>query len=167
MQEPTAVIPGSTEPLAPLAAEDADAFLADVSDSERMCLSDNIPSDRMAMLTTTPELATEVERETFLGCLEHNTLLRLLLTPVLSATGPLSVESSACMRSSYADKDLAALMSSVVADPGTGPEAEAAMAQGMVMFFRVAVILERGRVPDGKRRYGVGTRRTRKLPVRA
>ena len=127
--------PGSTEPLAPLAAEDADAFLADVSDSERMCLSDNIPSDRVAMLATTPELATEVERETFLGCLEHNTLLRLLLTPVLSATGPLSVESSACMRSSYADKDLAALMSSVVADPGTGPEAEAAMAQGMVMFF--------------------------------
>ena len=127
--------PGSTEPLAPLAAEDADAFLADVSDSERMCLSDNIPSDRVAMLATTPELATEVERETFLGCLEHNTLLRLLLTPVLSATGPLSVESSACMRSSYADTDLAALMSSVVADPGTGPEAEAAMAQGMVMFF--------------------------------
>ena len=127
--------PGSTEPLAPLAAEDADAFLADVSDSERMCLSDNIPSDRVAMLATTPELATEAEREAFLGCLEHNTGLRLLLTPVLNATGPLSVESSACMRSSYADTDLAALMSNVVADPGTGPEAEAAMAQGMVMFF--------------------------------
>ena len=126
---------GSTEPLAPLATKDADAFLADVSDSERMCLSDNIPSDRMAMLATTPELATEAEREAFLGCLEHNTGLRLLLTPVLNATGPLSVESSACMRSSYADTDLAALMSSVAADPGTGPEAEAAMAQGMVMFF--------------------------------
>ena len=126
---------GSTEPLAPLAAEDADAFLSDVSDSERMCLSDNIPSDRVAMLATTPELATEAEREAFLGCLEHNTGLRLLLTPVLNATGPLSVESSACMRSSYADTDLAALMSSVVAEPGTGPEAEAAMAQGMVMFF--------------------------------
>ena len=100
-----------------------------------MCLSDNIPSDRMAMLATTPELATEAEREAFLGCLEHNTGLRLLLTPVLNATGPLSVESSACMRSSYADTDLAALMSNVVADPGAGPEAEAAMAQGMVMFF--------------------------------
>ena len=126
---------GSTEPLAPLATKDADAFLADVSDSERMCLSDNIPSDRVAMLATTPELATEAEREAFLGCLEHNTGLRLLLTPVLSATGPLSVESSACMRSSYADTDLAALMSSVAAEPGAGPEAEAAMAQGMVMFF--------------------------------
>ena len=126
---------GSTEPLAPLATKDADAFLADVSDSERMCLSDNIPSDRVAMLATTPELATEAEREAFLGCLEHNTGLRLLLTPVLNATGPLSVESSACMRSSYADTDLAALMSSVAAEPGAGPEAEAAMAQGMVMFF--------------------------------
>ena len=126
---------GSTEPLAPLATKDADAFLSDVSDSERMCLSDNIPSDRVAMLATTPELATEAEREAFLGCLEHNTGLRLLLTPVLNATGPLSVESSACMRSSYADTDLAALMSSVAADPGAGPEAEAAMAQGMVMFF--------------------------------
>ena len=126
---------GSTEPLAPLATKDADAFLAGVSDSERMCLSDNIPSDRMAMLATTPELATEAEREAFLGCLEHNTGLRLLLTPVLNATGPLSVESSACMRSSYADTDLAALMSSVAAEPGAGPEAEAAMAQGMVMFF--------------------------------
>ena len=127
--------PVSAEPLAPLAAADADAFLADVSDSERMCLSDNIPSDRVAMLATTPELATEAEREAFLGCLEHDARLRLLLTPVLNATGPLSVESSACMRSSYADTDLAALMSSVAADPGTGPEAEAAMAQGMVMFF--------------------------------
>ena len=126
---------GSTEPLAPLATKDADAFLSDVSDSERMCLSDNIPSDRMAMLATTPELATEAEREAFLGCLEHDTGLRLLLTPVLNATGPLSVESSACMRSSYADTDLAALMSSVAAEPGAGPEAEAAMAQGMVMFF--------------------------------
>ena len=73
--------PVSAEPLAPLAAADADAFLADVSDSERMCLSDNIPSDRMAMLATTPELATEAEREAFLGCLEHDARLRLLLTP--------------------------------------------------------------------------------------
>ena len=127
--------PGSTEPLTPLATEDADAFLADVSDSESMCLSDHIPPDRMAMLATTPELATEAEREAFLGCLEHDTRLRLLLTPVLNATGPLSVESSACMHSSYADTDLAALMSSVATDPVTGPEAEAAMVQGMVTFF--------------------------------
>ena len=125
----------SAEPLAPLAAENADALLADVSDSESMCLSDNIPSDRLAVLATTPELATEAEREAFIGCLEHDTRLRLLLTPVLNATGPLSVESSACMRKSYADTDLAALMSSVAADAGTGPEAEAAMAQGMVTFF--------------------------------
>ena len=127
--------PMSAEPLAPLAAENADALLADVSSSESMCLSDNIPSDRLAVLATTPELATEAEREAFIGCLEHDTRLRLLLTPVLNATGPLSVESSACMHSSYANTDLAALMSSVAADAGTGPEAEAAMAQGMVTFF--------------------------------
>ena len=127
--------PMSAEPLAPLAAENADALLADVSSSESMCLSDNIPSDRLAVLATTPELATQAEREAFIGCLEHDTRLRLLLTPVLHATGPLSVESSACMRRSYADTDLAALMSSVAADAGTGPEAEAAMAQGMVTFF--------------------------------
>ena len=127
--------PMSTEPLAPLDSEDADALLADVSSSESMCLSDNIPSDRLAVLATTPELATEAEREAFIGCLEHDTLLRLLLTPVLNATGPLSVESSAYIHSSYADTDLAALMSSVAADAGTGPEAEAAMAQGMVTFF--------------------------------
>ena len=126
--------PQSAERLAPLAPEDADAFLADVSDSERMCLSDNIPSDRMVTLATTPELASEADREAFIECLEHETLLRLLLTPVLNATGPLSVESSACMHSSYADMDLAALMSGVTAEPA-GPEAEAAMAQGMVMFF--------------------------------
>ena len=88
--------PMSAEPLAPLAAENADALLADVSSSESMCLSDNIPSDRLAVLATTPELATEAEREAFIGCLEHDTRLRLLLTPVLNATGPLSVESSAC-----------------------------------------------------------------------
>ena len=130
MPEPTAVIPGAPNrsrrwlPKTPMPS-----CLTCQIQRECACRTTSHPTEWRCWQQT-PELATEAEREAFLGCLEHNTGLRLLLTPVLNATGPLSVESSACMRSSYADTDLAALMSSVVGEPGAGPEAEAAMAQG-------------------------------------
>ena len=67
-------------------------------------------------------------------CLEHDTELRLLLTQVLTTTGPLSVESSACLRDSYANVDLEELMTGMIPDPGNDAAAQAAMARGMVMF---------------------------------
>ncbi len=129
--------PGRNDALAPLPVHDPGALMGELSDSERACLAQNtsLPPDRMQQLVMSPELATPDEREAFLGCLEHETELRLLLTAVLESTGPLSVESSACLRDSYADVDLEELLGGIVPDPGNDMAAQQAMARGMVMFF--------------------------------
>ncbi len=128
--------PGGGDVLKPLPIDDPEALMAELSESERTCLtqSPDLPPDRMAQLMSSPELATPEERDAFLGCLEHDTELRLLLTQVLTTTGPLSVESSACLRDSYANVDLEELMTGMIPDPGNDAAAQAAMARGMVMF---------------------------------
>ena len=132
---PTVPVATDAEPLAPLPINDADGFLAEVSDAELKCLTDSLGNDRLEGVLQAPDLADEAERAALLGCLEHETSLRLLLTPVLSETGPLSPETSACLRGSYADEDLNALMSSQFAASDPGPESEAAGVAAMVTFI--------------------------------
>lgn len=122
-------------PLAPLPIDDPNAFLADLSEGERSCLSGAISPDRLAALLQNPELADEADRSALLGCLEHDTRLRLLLTPVLSATGPLSPQSSECLRNSYADTDLQALLSTIASPSDPGSPGETAEVAGMVTFM--------------------------------
>ena len=123
--------------LTPLPLDNVGALMGEISDAERSCLaaSPAISPDRLAQLATSPESATPEERSAFLDCLEHETELRLLLTAVLTATDPLSVESSACLRDSYADVDVADLLDGPVSDPGNDVAAQQAMARTMVMFM--------------------------------
>lgn len=123
--------------LTPLPLDNVGALMGEISDAERACLaaSPAISPDRLAQLATSPESATPEERSAFLDCLEHETELRLLLTAVLTATGPLSVESSACLRDSYADVDVADLLDGPVSDPGNDVAAQQAMARTMVTFM--------------------------------
>ena len=114
--------------------DDPNAFLAHLSESERSCLAGAIAPERLAAALQDPDLVDEAERKALLGCLEHETTLRLLLTPVLSATGPLSSETSQCLRGSYADTDLRALMATLTAASDPGGPGESAQAAGMVTF---------------------------------
>ena len=125
----------NVEPLTPLPMTDADAFLAGLSEAERSCLSQVVSPDQLIAVTNSPELATNEERQSFLGCLEEETTLRLFLTAILNAAGPLSPESSSCMRSAFADTDVAPMLMATSTDPGIDPNAEAAMAQAMVSFI--------------------------------
>ena len=128
---------GDGEALKPLPVDDLGALMGELSDSERACLagSSGLTPDRMQQLTTSPEMATPEERDAFLGCLGHDAELRLLLTQVLITTGPLSVESSECLRDSYAGVDLEELLGGMAPDPGNDVAAQQAMARGMVMFI--------------------------------
>ena len=90
---------------------------------------------QLTALANSPELVTDEERRALIGCLEDDTMLRLFLTPVLTATGPLSAESSACLRSGFADTDVGALMLDTTGEPGANPDAEATMAVVMVSFM--------------------------------
>ena len=135
----------SASALSALDITDSRAFLSGVSDAEQACLSEKIDPGRLMLLVGTPELAKEEERAILIGCLEHETLLTRqwpatcncpgwFLTPVLDQqTGPLSVESSACIRDAFADADLAALMT--VAGAGADEGSEAAMVGAMTGLF--------------------------------
>ena len=129
--------PGGAGALTPLPLDNVGALMGEISNAERTCLvaSPAISPDRLAQLATSPESATPEERSAFLDCLEYETELRLLLTAVLTATGPLSVESSACLRDSYADVDVADLLDGPVSDPGNDVAAQQAMARTMVTFM--------------------------------
>ena len=113
--------PAPTEDvLSPLSLTDPSAFLSEVSSSEVACISENIDPDRLILFLTAPDLATDEEAASLIGCLEDETLLRFFLSAILQATGPLSAESSGCVREVFAGVDLAAPMIASVSDPEAG-----------------------------------------------
>lgn len=132
---PATTTASDAEPLAPVATEDANALLADLSEEERSCLSRAVSPDRLATLLRSPDLADEADRSVALDCLERETQLRLLLTPILSATGPLSFESSQCLRNSFADTDLPGLMSAIASQTHPGAPGDPVAVAGMVTFM--------------------------------
>ena len=142
--------------LAPLPISDTESFLAGVSETERTCLSEAVSPDRLTVLLDSPESATGDERVALIGCLEHDTRLRLFLTPVLSATGPLSAESSACLRSSFVDTDVGALMLAATSEPGANADPEAAMATAMVSSMVSLGCLDEGEFRAAGPGMGVG-----------
>ena len=85
------------------------------------------------LLASARDLGPDQEMAPFIGCLEQDTVLRLFLTPFLDQTGPLSAESSGCLRQSYADADLAALFLEAASGPSEDPGA--AMGRMMTSLF--------------------------------
>ncbi len=124
--------------LSPLSLTDPSAFLSEVSSSEVACISENIDPDRLILFLTAPDLATDEEAASLIGCMEDETLLRFFLSAILQATGPLSAESSGCVRDVFADVDLAAPMTASAGDPDGGA---GLMAGLMVGFLSTLVCL--------------------------
>ena len=144
----------SASALSPLDTTDPRAFLSGVSDAEQACLSGQIDPRRLMLVVGTPELAKEEDRAILIGCLEHETLLRLFLTPVLDQARPLSVESSACIRDAFADADLAALMT--VAGAGADEGSEAAMVGAMTGLFATLSCLSTDEFQAASQALGMG-----------
>ncbi len=127
--EPTTSAPAATPTpppapaegvLSPLSLTDPSAFLSEVSSTEVACILENIDPDRLSLFLTAPDLATDEEAASLIGCMEDETLLRFFLSAILQATGPLSAESSGCVREVFAGVDLAAPMIASVSDPEAG-----------------------------------------------
>ena len=129
---PVTNVPATPDPLAALPVSNAESFLGSVSQSERACLSQAVSPDRLTVLLESPESTTDDERAALIQCLEYDTQLRLFLTPVLTATGPLSDSSSACLRGSFADANVGMLMMAATSGPGSNVDPEAAMTAAMV-----------------------------------
>ena len=95
--------------LAPLDMKDPDAFMSELSGAEQACVSDNSDPRRLMALMSAPELASSEETAKLIRCLGDETLLRLFLNGLIGQTGPLTEETSKCVRSGFADFDVRAV----------------------------------------------------------
>ena len=117
--------------IAPLNMDDPQAFMSELSASEQNCLSENSGPQRLMALLSAPELASPEETAELIQCLEDETLLRLFLTGLIGQSGPLSAETSTCVRSGFADFDFRAVMLAGVVES----DEEAAMVGSMAAFL--------------------------------
>lgn len=96
--------------LAPLNFADPLSIAAQMSPAEIGCVTGVAEIGRLMEMFASPENATVEERTKLFGCFEDETLLRLYFTPLLTATGPLTVETSGCVRAGVAGVDLRAMI---------------------------------------------------------
>ena len=116
--------------LAPLNMTDPEAIAAELSESELACIAGAAGTDRVLELFANPDLATPEEQTALIECLEDETLLRIFLTGLIGDTGPLSVETSMCIRGGTEEIDLRAVMLA-----GNAGDEQMAMVGSMSAFF--------------------------------
>ena len=128
--EPPETTPES-EQTGPIGMNGTEFVMSELSSDEQSCLSEiGDPQQQLTMMNN-PELASPEERNAVVGCLEHETLLKLFLRGFTDQTGPLSSDTSACVSTGFQDFDLRAMM--LTNPEGSGEEA--AMVQGMAGFL--------------------------------
>ena len=123
---PSETTPESGMP-GPTGMNDTGLLTSDLSDAELSCLSEIGDPQQLVTLMNSPDLASPQEKDAMVGCLEHETLLKLFLNGFTDQTGPLSDDTSACVSAGFQNFDLRAMM---LANQ-EGPGAQAAMVKGM------------------------------------
>jgi hypothetical protein len=114
------------EAITPLRLDDPVAIAGELSESELTCLAGVAEIGRLMEIFSAPEQASAEEQTKLLRCMENETLLRIFLTEIMESSGPLSVETSKCIRTGMEGVDLPTAMLA-----GAAGEEGAAMADGM------------------------------------
>ena len=108
--EPTAAagIVAPTGIIAPIDADDPQAFLSTLPAAEQTCLTENSDPMRAITLAGLPgaTIASPQAMAELIDCLGDDTLMRIFLSGMLVDVGPLSQDSSACIRAGFANLDL-------------------------------------------------------------
>ena len=120
-----------SEPNGPIGMNGTEFVISELSADEKSCLSEIGDPQQLLAMMNNPELASPEQRDAVVGCLEHETLLKLFLKGFTDQTGPLSNDTSACVSTGFQDFDLRAMM--LTNPEGSGEEA--AMVQGMAGFL--------------------------------
>ena len=116
--------------ISPLVLDGPDTALSELSESERTCLEDD-DDDTASLIRAlgAPGTAGREGQAKLIGCLEDETLARVFLAGFVGDSGPLSVETSICVRSAFSEIDPRAVMTAgIEGNPG------AAMAGSMAGF---------------------------------
>lgn len=117
--------------LAPLPIDDPEAIAAELSDTELACVAPEADIDGPPLqIFATPEMFTPEEQAQLIGCLEDETVFRLLVTGLIGQNGPLSLETSTCIREGMRGIDLRSVLLA-----GTAGDEQAAMAGSMSALF--------------------------------
>ena len=121
--EPTAAA-GMVAPagiIAPIDADNPQAFLSTLPAAEQACLAANSDPMRIMTLAGLPgaEIGSPQEIADVINCLGDDTLLRVFLSGMLTDVGPLSQDSSACIRAGFANLDLRPVI--MAGDFASGP----------------------------------------------
>ena len=114
--EPTAT-PVPLGVLAPLQALDSSALLSALSDTEKACIGEN--PEKLAQSLAGPGSAPREDQAKLIGCLEDETLARIFLAGFVPGPGPLSQETSDCVRAAFEVIDPRTVMTAgIEGDPG-------------------------------------------------
>ena len=113
--------------LAPLQALDISALLSELSTNELACIGDD--AGKLVRSLAGPGQASGEEQAKLIRCLEDETVARIFLAGFAPGPGPLSLETSDCVRAGFAVIDPREVMTAGIAgDPGR------AMAGSMAAF---------------------------------
>ena len=113
--------------ITPLALDDPEAALSELSDAELACLGGD--TGKLARALVSPGSETQEEQAKLFQCLEDETVGRIFLAGFVGDSGPLSLETSTCVRAAFEEIDPRAIMTAgAEGDPGT------AMAGSMAGF---------------------------------
>lgn len=145
-------------PITPLPLNDPLKIASEFSESELACLAGVADIGRLMQIFAAPEAASVEEQTKLFGCMEHETQLRLFLTAILEATGPLSVETSGCIRAGMQGVDLPAMMLA-----GTAGDEQAAMVSGMSSFILTVMCLNEDEWQDTAANLGMAPEERKSL----
>ena len=115
MEPPQRVEAG--ESIVPLTLNNSQALMSELSQVELDCLAEIGNTRRLLAMLRTLDTASPEEAAELILCLRNRTLLRLFLTGIAGPAGPLSGETSECIRTGFTGLDLRSI---VAAGPGGG-----------------------------------------------
>ena len=124
--------------IAPLSPDDPESVASELSDQELACLAQVADVSQLLRIFSDPGIATPEEQTRLMGCLNDETVARIFLAGFVPDSGPLSLETSACVRAAFKELDPRAVMTAgLEGDPAT------AMAGSMTAFIVTLACLNR------------------------
>ena len=107
---PAPMVTPDGEAITPLSLGDPQAFLSGLSDVERACLLESFDLQGLFTVLQSPDAATARQMQDLNLCVRDGTTLRLFLGNFVGQTGPLSPETSACLRTGFAGIDIRSML---------------------------------------------------------
>ena len=114
----------------PLSLDDPESVASELSDQELACLAQIADIGELLQIFSDPSIATTEEQAELIGCLNDETVARIFLAGFVPDSGPLSLDTSTCIRAAFTEIDPRAVMTA-----GAEGDPAAAMAGTMTAFI--------------------------------